>query len=138
MSGVIFCKGMLFWLALGAACVIARPLNVYVLAGQSNMAGMALSEKVSDAGDQLNGTLLYQLSDQRTALQFAPLWNKATNDWAVLDDVKIWFNQASRSTQGNDGSDIPGVAGVSASFGSLGGVRAVGHWGSRRRPQTAE
>ena len=36
----------------------------------------------------------------------------------MLDDVKVWFNEAG-SQQGINGSVIPGTAGVDASFGSL-------------------
>ena len=64
-------------------------LKIFVLAGQSNMEGQAeVSTKNKTTGAYLNGTLAYQLSDPRTAKQFAPLWDSRTNNWTVLDDVK--------------------------------------------------
>ena len=72
----------------------AAKLSVYILAGQSNMEGQAeVASKNRSTGQYLNGTLAYQLKDPRTAEQFAPLWDGATNDWTVLDDVKVWFNE---------------------------------------------
>ena len=49
----------------------------------------------ASTGKLLNGTLLYQLHDTRTAKTFAPLWDDSTSDWKVLDDVKVWFNEES-------------------------------------------
>ena len=94
-------------------------VKVFVLAGQSNMEGQAeVYSTNSTTGKLLNGTLLYQVQDPRTAKAFAPLWDDATKDWRVLDDVKMWFNEAG-SEQGVNGSKFPGAAGVDASFGSL-------------------
>jgi hypothetical protein len=78
------------------------PLRVFVLAGQSNMEGQAEVNKTcssvepgkcSAVGAPMNGTLVYQLTDPRTAKEFAKCWDKAHNNWTVLPDVKIWFNE---------------------------------------------
>jgi len=43
------------------------------------------------SGTYKNGTLAYQVFvNETTAPLFAPLWNKATKSWTVLDNVKIW------------------------------------------------
>ena len=44
-----------------------------------------------ETGKPLNGTLKYQLSDPRTAAEFAPTWDTATNNWTVLPDIKVWY-----------------------------------------------
>jgi hypothetical protein len=106
---------------VATSCSSAQKLRVFVLAGQSNMEGQAEVSTVNKTtGAPLNGTLKYQLTDPRTAALFAPTWDSAANDWAVLDDVKVWFNEAG-SQQGINGSVIPGTAGVDASCGSLTG-----------------
>jgi hypothetical protein len=69
-------------------------------------------------GKPLNGTLKYQLSDPRTAAEFAPTWDKATNNWTVLPDIKVWYNEAGK-TLGTNTSKIPGVAGIDYTAGSL-------------------
>lgn len=40
-----------------------------------------------------NRTLTYQLSDPRTAKEFAPCWDAARKNWTELSSVKIWFNE---------------------------------------------
>ena len=78
-----------------------------------------------ETGKPKNGTLKYQLTDPRTAAEFAPLWDKASNNWTVLDNVKAWTNEGGVQTrggpnkQGINGSVFPGVDGVDAHFGSL-------------------
>jgi hypothetical protein len=37
--------------------------------------------------------LVDQVNDPRTAEVFAPVWDKATNNWTVLDDVSMWYNE---------------------------------------------
>jgi hypothetical protein len=70
-------------------------LKVFVLAGQSNMEGHAeVATLDKETGKPKNGTLKYQTTDPRTAKEFAPLWDKATGKWAVVDNVKVWFNEA--------------------------------------------
>lgn len=102
----------------------AGTLKVFVLAGQSNMEGHAEVATLNQtSGKPKNGTLLYQLTDPRTAKEFAPLWDKARNNWTVLDNVKAWTNEGGNAkqggTQGVNGSVFPGVDGVDAHFGSL-------------------
>eukprot|EP00656_Telonema_subtile_P053179 TRINITY_DN7623_c0_g1_i6.p1 TRINITY_DN7623_c0_g1~~TRINITY_DN7623_c0_g1_i6.p1 ORF type:complete len:349 (-),score=78.32 TRINITY_DN7623_c0_g1_i6:133-1179(-) len=58
-----------------------------------------------------------QLSDPRTAKEFAPLWDAKTNNWTVLDNVKVWYNE-NGTELGINGSNIPSSPG-DASFGSL-------------------
>lgn len=48
------------------------------------------------SGKPYNGTLKYQLTDPRTAKEFAPLWDSSTNNWTVVPDVKVWFNEAGK------------------------------------------
>ena len=76
-------------------------------------------------GKPKNGTLKYQLTDPRTAAEFAPLWDKASNNWTVLPSVNAWFNEAepdgegSGKQQGSNGSAVPGVQGKDARYGPL-------------------
>ena len=45
-----------------------KPIQVFILAGQSNMEGQAeVATKNKTTGKYLNGTLAYQLTDPRTA-----------------------------------------------------------------------
>eukprot|EP00051_Salpingoeca_urceolata_P005106 m.70379 g.70379 ORF g.70379 m.70379 type:complete len:385 (+) comp14061_c0_seq5:65-1219(+) len=94
-------------------------LLVFVLAGQSNMEGQAeVNTTNTTSGLPKNGTLLYQLHDPRTAAEFAETWDAQTNNWTVLPNIKVWFNEAG-AQGGVNGSVIPGVPGVDASYGSL-------------------
>ena len=81
-------------------------LKVFVLAGQSNMEGQAEVNKTcataepgkcAAPGAVMNGTLVYQLTDPRTATKFAQCWDTATNNWTVLPSVKIWFNEKGKA-----------------------------------------
>jgi alpha-galactosidase len=106
-------------LAAFVVAVSAKPLKVFIFAGQSNMEGQAEVQTVNkSSGKPLNGTLKYQLTDPRTKDLFAQCWDNSKNDWTVLDDIKVWFNEAG-SEQGVNGSKIPSVNDVDASFGSL-------------------
>jgi hypothetical protein len=97
----------------------AAPLRVFVFAGQSNMEGQAEVATVDkQTRKPLNGTLKYQLTDPRTAAEFAPTWDKATSNWTVLPNIKVWYNEAGE-TLGTNTSKIPGVAGVDYTAGSL-------------------
>jgi len=92
-----------------------------VFAGQSNMEGQAEVNTINTTDPlhrPLNGTLRHQVTDLRTAQLFSQTWNKTSNHWAILNNVKIWFNEAG-TTQGINGSVIPGKNNVDASFGSL-------------------
>ena len=101
LAALALASGPLAALAAPVAAA-AGPLKVFVLAGQSNMEGQAEVSKIctgvepgkcAKAGAEMNGTLTYQLTDPRTAAEFAPCWDKATKNWTVLPDVKIWFNE---------------------------------------------
>ncbi len=98
-------------------------LKVFVLAGQSNAVGMAevATLNASSPGGRvpLNGTLAYQLRDPRTARTFAPLWDAATQNWTVLEDVAMWYNEVGGKSTMDNGSAIPGTNGVDACFGPL-------------------
>jgi len=99
--------------------VSAIPLKVFVFAGQSNMEGQAEVATINKTTKKpLNGTLKYLLTDPRTAELFAPTWDNKTNNWTVLNNVKVWFNECSK-TQGVNGSKIPGVNGIDATYGNL-------------------
>ena len=98
----------------------AAEVKVYMLAGQSNAEGqaeVATVNKSSPTKDYYNGTLAYQLKDPRTAAQFAPLWDNSRNNWTILDDVKVWYNEIG-SQSGINGSVIPSGPG-DACFGNL-------------------
>ena len=92
-------------------------VNIFVLAGQSNMEGKGKGSDCSPncdannsackatyhqglgpgallSGTSLNGTSLYQIQDSRTAKDFAQYWNDETGNWTVLDDVIPWVNGA--------------------------------------------
>ena len=96
---MLLAAGLLVQLAQAA---LGDELKVFVLAGQSNMEGQAEVNKTCTAvepgkcsavGAAMNGTLVYQLSDPRTAATFAQCWDEAEDNWTVLPDVKIWFNE---------------------------------------------
>ena len=84
-----------------------------------NMEGQAeVATMNATSGTYKNGTLAYQVFvNQTTAPLFAPLWDKATQNWTVLDDVKIWYNE-NKTDSGVNGSVIPSPPGW-ACFGSL-------------------
>ena len=107
--------------ALGAlASASSAELKVFLIAGQSNAEGqaeVATRNASSPTGAYKNGTLAYQLTDPRTAQLFAPLWDAQTNNWTVLNSVKVWYNEAPGVT-GANGSIIPSAPGQ-ATFGSL-------------------
>jgi len=94
-------------------------------------AEVATINKTSPTGAYLNGTLAYQLADPRTAALFAPLWDAARNNWTILDDVKVWYNENAR-TDGVNGSVIPSQPGdatfgpLSVGFGWAGSANLIG------------
>jgi hypothetical protein len=104
-------------LPLPAAAAASGGVKVFVLAGQSNMEGKGKGSDYNpppgkppqayhqglSPGALLNGTLLYQVHDPRTAKSFAQYWDKDTGNWTVLDDVKVWFNE-----WGDMPCDMPG------------------------------
>ena len=64
------------------------------------MEGQAEVSKKFANGTEMNGTLTYQLSDPRTAQEFAKCWDKTANNWTVLPRVHVWFNEGK-------GEDLP-------------------------------
>jgi alpha-galactosidase len=104
-----------------------QTLKIFVIAGQSNAEGHAeVATKNKTTGAFLNGTLAYQLSDPRTAALFAPLWDKNLNNWTVLDNVKIWYNEIG-SESGINGSNIPSKPGEAAMGNLTIGFGALAH-----------
>lgn len=79
-------------------------LQVYVLAGQSNMEGQAEVAKKYPNGTYYNGTLKYLLTDPRTKKEFAQTINPKTGKWTVRDDVWIWFNERGKTDNGTWGN----------------------------------
>ena len=68
---------LLLLAAPAAAAAASGTLKVFVLAGQSNMEGHAeVGTLDPESGRPKNGTLKYQLTDPRTAEEFAPTWDK--------------------------------------------------------------
>lgn len=121
---------MLPLLAVLPALAQAANLKVYILAGQSNAVGMAevhsLNKSSPGGKIPMNGTLSWQLTDPRTAAQFAPLWDKPNADpsgnWTVLRPVNMWYNEVGQLGKDGtmlNGSKIPGKNGVDACFGPL-------------------
>ena len=94
-------------------------VKVFVLAGQSNMEGHGEVASKDDDGHLKNGTLLYQVKDPRTKDEFSVLWDESKNDWVTLSNVKVWFNEAGKDSQGVNGSTIPGINGKDYSSGDL-------------------
>jgi len=92
--------------SIASALPTENELKVFVLAGQSNMEGQAEVNKTCTtvepgkceaAGAPMNGTLVYQLTDPRTKSEFAQCWDKVSNDWTVLPEVSIWFNEKGKT-----------------------------------------
>lgn len=98
-------------------------LKVFVLAGQSNTVGMAdVNVTNKTTGGPKNGTLVYQLSDPRTAQEFSPLWNSDAKNWTIFEDIAMWYNEVGQLGKDGtmvNGSKIPGINGVDACFGPL-------------------
>jgi hypothetical protein len=108
-------------LSLSLLCAAAQQteLRIFLIAGQSNAEGQAeVGTRDKTTGQFLNGTLAYQtLVNQTTAPLFAPLWDKARNNWTVLPNVKAWYNE-NGTQSGVNGSAIPSQPGE-ACFGPL-------------------
>jgi hypothetical protein len=105
-------------LVLTLNVVHSQVVKVFVIAGQSNAEGHAeVASKNKTTGKYLNGTLAYQLTDPRTSELFSPLWDTTTQNWTILSDIKIWYNEIG-SQSGVNGSNIPSKPG-DAAFGDL-------------------
>jgi alpha-galactosidase len=68
----------------------AGPLKVFVMVGQSNMAGHGFYDKRDASGKPLNGTLEWLATDPRTSAEFSKL--KTVDGWAKRKDVWITYN----------------------------------------------
>lgn len=64
---------------LSFAC--SKATKVFLLAGQSNMVGMASIQHMKKL-----------LNDPATHKEYAPFWDKINKDWAERDDVYCKFN----------------------------------------------
>ncbi|MCF7957588.1 MAG: putative Ig domain-containing protein, partial [Phycisphaerae bacterium] len=84
-----------------ATVLSARPLKVFILAGQSNMVGQGELTKTG-----YKGTLEYMVEND-TDGTFAHLVDNA-GEWVVRDDVWIWYNNGS----------VPIKGGLSVGYGS--------------------
>ena len=73
-----------------------------------------------ETGKPLNGTLKYQLTDPRTAAEFAPLWDKAKSNWTVLPEIKVEGPSAAAAVA------VSGFAGEARGTGSSVGEAGVG------------
>jgi len=91
-------------LATGASAVEAKPVKVFILAGQSNMEGKAP-----------NTLLDYQAEDPRTRDLFQHL--RKEGKWIVRDDVFIKF--LDRKGPLTIGYGSPGATGVELEFGTM-------------------
>jgi hypothetical protein len=80
------------WLAGYGAPAAPSPLKVFILAGQSNMEGQAVSDlKGSDYNDG-KGTLVRLMQDPAKASQFKHL-RDPQGQWAVRDDVWVRYQR---------------------------------------------
>ena len=80
----------LFPLGLLSAADTAKPLKVFILAGQSNMQGQGIVTSKDPAGKERPGTLAYLLKDPAKAPMLKK-WVDAKGEWAEKrDDVWVW------------------------------------------------
>ena len=79
-----------FPLGLLSAADTAKPLKVFILAGQSNMQGQGIVTSKDSAGKERPGTLAYLLKDPAKAPMLKK-WVDAKGEWAEKrDDVWVW------------------------------------------------
>jgi len=67
-----------------------RPVKVFILAGQSNMAGQAVVDLDGEHYNNGKGTLKAIMADPAKADRFRHLKDE-TGGWRVRDDVRVWF-----------------------------------------------
>jgi len=88
LAGVVVAFGL-----AGSAMAVQggkSPVQVFILAGQSNMVGMGevnANPKSSNGG---KGTLQYLVKDPATAAQYRHVVD-ASGHWVVRNDVWIWY-----------------------------------------------
>lgn len=75
--------------AVASAKDVAKPVRVFVLAGQSNMEGAGLI-KADPKRNGGQGSLEFLVKDAATAKRFAPLVDSA-GQWRTRDDVWISY-----------------------------------------------
>ena len=77
-----------FPLGLLSAADTAKPLKVFILAGQSNMQGQGIVTSKDKAGKERPGTLAYLLKDPAKAPMLKK-WVDAKGEWAEKRD-DVW------------------------------------------------
>src|SRR6185436_15207139 len=79
-------------LLTGLACAMAaaKPLKVFILAGQSNMEGQGVADLEGKDYNDGKGTLTQLMRDPAKAPMFKHLKN-AQGQWAVRDDVWVRY-----------------------------------------------
>jgi hypothetical protein len=80
---------------LMAGLVHARPLKVFILAGQSNMEGQAVVDLEGRDYNEGKGTVVQLLRDPAKASQFGHLRDAAGN-WVTRDDVWVRYQREQR------------------------------------------
>lgn len=83
--------------AAGAILSPAKPIQVFVLAGQSNMQGHGFADRVNQTGGSqqyLNGTLEYLTRDPRTRQEFSKLKEADGKTWKTRPDVWVVYNES--------------------------------------------
>lgn len=70
-------------LSLSLACVCAKPVQVFILMGQSNMLGEG-----KRSPSTTNGTLEYAVMEEH---KYPYLWDQRTGNWTIRDDVRNVF-----------------------------------------------
>lgn len=89
MNKFIFCVLNMFVAVVFCADLHAKPVRVFILAGQSNMegAGVIKSEPQRNGG---KGSLEYVVKDAATSKQYSKLVD-ASGNWRIRDDVWITY-----------------------------------------------
>ena len=67
----------------------------------------------------------YQLSDPRTADEFSQCWDKKANNWTVLPNVNVWFNENGKEMLPSELSDGK-IGALSIGFGCMGSPGHIG------------
>ena len=83
---------LLIPMALSYATVVAPPLKVFILAGQSNMEGQAVADLAGRDYNEGRGTLAALMRDPVMGPLFTHL-KDASGKWAVRDDVWVRYER---------------------------------------------
>jgi len=81
-----------FWAGIAIGAVAAKPVQVFILAGQSNMEGQAVVDLAGQDYNEGKGTLVQLMRDPQRAPRFEHLKN-GRGDWAVRDDVWVRYQR---------------------------------------------